>query len=112
MFDIPEAIGEPLYYDTERKPDLSLTESTFPLGVTITREALTIGEYEQTTFRSTFTKSDIKQPKPPVYVEDNSIMLSSKELELSKPYYVRLENKTYVVFMPKEGVIDIYALPE
>lgn len=109
MSDILEAIGEPLYYDTERKLDFSLTGSTL-LGETITHKSLTIGEYELIKPGSVFTKSGIKPPKPLVYVEDDSLIVSSQQLEISMPYPIRFENKRYVVVKPKEGVIDLYEL--
>ena len=112
MFDINPQQNETQYFETEQKIGLFSEYLTFrPFDELPRRKSFTWGEYELAKPESTFVKSGTKpKAKAPVYVEDGSIMVSSKQLEIEKPYYVTLENKTYVIFMPEEGVMDFYVL--
>jgi len=110
---INELEYEPQYVNTEQIVGLSSLGLMFSPFEDLPRsESFTGGKYELIKLEPNFVKPEIKpEITPPVYVEGESIRVSSQQLEISKPYYVRLENRRYVIFMPAKGVIDLYALP-
>jgi len=49
--------------------------------------------------------------KPPVYVEDGSIIAESEQMEALKPYRVILDNVRHIVVKNQKGDVDIYDCP-
>lgn len=50
--------------------------------------------------------------RQPVYVENGTIKVNSKKLEIGKQYHVILDDRKYVLVKPREGVIDLYELAD
>jgi hypothetical protein len=45
-----------------------------------------------------------------VYTDNDSIHIATKELIIGKAYPITFKGIKYVVFKPKEGIIDFYEL--
>jgi len=74
----------------------------------ILNKSLTSEQYDGIANREAHTQRKICSP---VRVEDGSIKVSSKQLEIGKQYPIIFNDKRYVVIAPKKGVIDLYEFP-
>jgi hypothetical protein len=74
----------------------------------IASESITNNDYRKI---ETDTRSMHSLAKPLVYVEDRSIKVDSKRLEIGKQYTVIIDSEKYVIVKAQEGVIDLYECP-
>jgi hypothetical protein len=102
--------SEPQY--SYPQPELTFQPNLISSPVSDFPPHFTGGVYSQTRYE--FTKPEVKSEPTltVVYEEEGAIVVKLKQLEISKPYFIRLNQKNYAVVMPKEGIIDLYELED